>query len=265
MASHLRFGSRPCATPLRANTIAAMRALPTTFVLALLATALSAQVTIPDTAGPAKRIWAPTMQDQQEAWFRRTIEFVKPGTKPRLWFSVDNECTVYVDGREVGTCNDHQQLTMVALDKPPQGKVTIAVHAKNTGGPAALSLWLLWDEADGQHELVTDEHWRCTTTAVDKWNEPAFDDRLWDQAVPNFDTTFGRNLYNGTPTGLRVFNAMTPSVEPIERALEELRRATDREAAQRALDAIDRAVMAARARLWQKPVPAPAPPPLRDR
>jgi hypothetical protein len=229
-----------------------MRAFPTTFALALLATAPPSQVTIPDTAGPAKRIWAPVMQEQQEAWFRRTIDVAKPGTKPRLWFSCDNECTVFVDGREVGTCNDHQQLTMVALERALQGKVTIAVHAKNTGGPAALSLWLLWDAADGQHEVITDEHWRVTTTPAGKWNEPQFDDRDWDAAVPNFETTFGRNLYNGVPAAVRVFNAMTPNVEPIERALDELRRAADREAAKQALDAIDRAVMAARARLWQQ-------------
>ncbi|MFY9341135.1 MAG: hypothetical protein WAT39_01510 [Planctomycetota bacterium] len=235
-----------------------MHAHPTSLVPALLALALPAQVAITDTAGAAKRIWAAPMLEHQEVWFRRTLEFAKPGTKPRLWFSCDNECTVFVNGREVGTCIDHQQLTMVGLEQPLRGKVTVAVHAKNTGGPAALSLWLLWEEADGQHEMCTDEQWRVSTAAAEKWSEPQFDDSRWDAAVPNFDTTFGLNLYNGTPTAVRIVNAMTPDVEPIARALDELRAAGDAETALKALDKIERAVMAARARLWRKNAPAPA-------
>jgi hypothetical protein len=242
-----------------------MRALTTSFVPALLALALPAlrslpaQIPINEKAGPAKRIWAAPMQEHQEVWFRRTLEFAVPGAKPRLYFSCDNECTVFVNGREVGTCSDHQQLTVVGLDEPLRGKVTIGVHAKNTGGPAALSLWLLWDEADGQHEMHTDEEWRVSPKEVEKWADPKFDDSKWDAAVPNFDTTFGRALYNGAPTAVRIVNAMTASVDPIARALEELRFAADREAAMKALDKIERAVMEARARLWQKPAPAAAP------
>ncbi len=230
-----------------------MRAISPTFALALLALALPAQVTIPDVAEPAKRIWAPVTEEHQEAWFRRTLDFARPGQRPRLYFSCDNECRVFVNGREVGACNDHQQLTVVRLDEPLNGKVTVAVYARNTGGPAALSLWLLWDEADGAHEMHTDEQWRVSTTATEKWTEPAFDDREWDLAVPNFDTTFGRNLYNGTPSAVRIVDAMTPSIDPIARALDELRGAGDREAALKALEKIERAVMEARTKLWQKP------------
>jgi hypothetical protein len=242
-----------------------MRASTTVFVLALLTPAalsswstLPAQVAIRDTAEPAKRIWAPTMAEHQEAWFRRTLEFAKPAQQPRLYFSCDNECTVFVNGREVGTCKDHQHLTIVRLDEPLKGKVTIAVHAKNTGSCAAMSLWLLWDEPDGQHEMHTDEAWRVTTTAVAKWNEPTFDDRAWDAAVPNFDTKFGLNLYNGPPAAVHVVDAMSPSIDPIARALDELRSAADRDAALKALDKIERAVMEARNKLWQKPPAAPA-------
>src|SRR5262245_17121018 len=103
-----------------------MRTLSTSFAFLLLSSfTVPAQVAIPDTAAPAKRIWCATMLEHQDAWFRRTLEFTKPGQKPRLYFSCDNECEVFVDGREVGACNDHQQLTIVTLEEALRGKVTI--------------------------------------------------------------------------------------------------------------------------------------------
>src|SRR5262249_5752496 len=105
----------------------------------------------------AKRIWSATILGQQEVWFRRTLDFQKPGNKPRLYFSCDNECTVFVNGREVGTCTDHQSLTIVRLEQPLNGKVTVGAQENNTGTDAAMSLWLLWDDAGGTREMHTDE------------------------------------------------------------------------------------------------------------
>lgn len=234
-----------------------MRALLPSFVLALLiGSPLHAQVPA-ETPGPAKRIWSAAMQERQEVWFRRTIDLTRPGTKARLWFSCDNECTVFVNGTEVGRSTDHQELTMVPLDKALNGKVTIAVHARNTGGPAALALWLLWEDAAGWQEMTTDETWRVSGAEVAKWNEVAFDDSTWEAAVPNFDSTFGLNLYNGKPTVVRILNHIAPLADPIARGVDDLRGAADRAAAMKALDAIERAVMDARARLWQKAPAAP--------
>src|SRR5262245_40006652 len=106
-----------------------MRKLSTSLALAWLSSfALPGQTAITDSAAPAKRIWSASMQEQQEVWFRRTVDLAKPGTKVRVWFSCDNECEVFVDGRQVGTGNDHQQLTLARLAQPLTGKVTIAVH-----------------------------------------------------------------------------------------------------------------------------------------
>jgi hypothetical protein len=68
---------------------------------------------------------------------------------------------------------------------------------------------------------------------------------------------FGRTVYNGAPNVIYVISAFLPSVEPIEQAIARLRAAPDREAAVKALDALDRAVMEARAGLWKKPVRPP--------
>lgn len=228
-----------------------MRALLPFLLALLIGSPLHAQVAT-KTPGPAKRIWSAAMQEHQEVWFRRTIQFANPGTRVRLWFSCDNECTVFVNGTEVGKSTDHQELTMVPLDQVLNGKVTIAVYAKNTGGPAALALWLLWEDAAGTQETTTDETWRVSGAAVAKWNEVDFDDSTWEAAVPNFDTTFGRNLYNGKPSVVRIQNHIAPLADPIARAVDDLRGAADRTAALKALDVIERAVMDARARLWQK-------------
>ncbi|MBL8752463.1 MAG: hypothetical protein JNK15_04100 [Planctomycetes bacterium] len=230
-----------------------MRAPLSAFLFALaLPMAAPAQAKSTDTAGPAQRIWASMMLEQQECWFRRTVELPKAATRLRLWFTCDNECTVFVDGVEVGSNDDWTKLGNAQLDGEWKGKVTIAVHAKNTGGPGALSLWLLWDDVDGAHEMATDTDWRVTAVAETGWNTPGHDDAKWEQATANFDTTFGKNLYNGEPTGVRVFNALTKLADPIATALEQLRQAPDRAAALKALEAIDRAVVEARGKLWQK-------------
>jgi hypothetical protein len=230
-----------------------MRTLQTAVLFALaLPMAAQAQVQTTDSAGPAKRVWVAMMLEQQECWFRRTVELPKTASRVRLWFTCDNECTVFVDGTEVGRNDDWMKLGNAQLDGERKGKLTVAVHAKNTGGPGALSVWLLWDDADGAHELVTDEEWRVTASEETGWNTPGHDDSKWEQATANFDTTFGKNLYNGEPTAVRVFNAFTRLGDPIALALEQLRLATDRAAALKALEAIDRAVVEARGKLWQK-------------
>jgi hypothetical protein len=154
-----------------------MRTLQTAVLFALaLPMAAQAQVQTTDSAGPAKRVWVAMMLEQQECWFRRTVELPKTASRVRLWFTCDNECTVFVDGTEVGRNDDWLKLGNAQLDGERKGKLTVAVHAKNTGGPGALSVWLLWDDADGAHELVTDEEWRVTASEETGWNTPGHDD-----------------------------------------------------------------------------------------
>ena len=207
------------------------------------------------TAGPAKRIWA-TNKDVEEVWFRRSVELQKPCQFARLVFSCDNDCTVFVNGQQVGACDDHQNLTVVDLKAATKGKVTLAVRAKNTGGPGALVLWFLWEDADGKHELTTDEKWRISLTDVDEWSEQIFDDSRWDFATAEYETEFGKNTYNGMPIKVHLTNHLTPAIQPIEKAVEALRIANDREAALKALEELDRAVVRAREHVWKMPAAA---------
>jgi Arc/MetJ-type ribon-helix-helix transcriptional regulator len=202
----------------------------------------------PAAAGPADRIWSAN-PDDPELWLRRAFALPEKVTSARLVFSCDNECRAFVNGREVGSNDSWMDVTVVELEKLGREN-TLAFAAKNTGGPGAFACWLLWTDADGSEQaLVSDATWRISTTPVDGWEAPAFDDSRWETATPNFTTTFGLNLYNGEPSQVRWKGRYGESADAIQRGLTELQRARTREAAHAALDAIERAVMAVRAAL----------------
>lgn len=209
-----------------------------------------------DDVAPAKRIWAAQTKDQQEVWFRRTLDLPKNATSAQVSFSCDNGCTVFVNGQAVGACDDHQDLTVVDLGAQPEGKVTLAVHAKNSGGPAALVLWFTWSSAEGSHHVVTDAQWRVSEAEVEGWQSATFDDSRWALASANFESAFGRCTYGGTPKLVHKSNAYTLALAPIEKAVATLRTVHDREGALKALDDLERAVARARAQVWGAPHPA---------
>lgn len=202
----------------------------------------------PAAAGPADRIWSAD-PDDPELWLRRSFALPEKVTSARFMFTCDNECQVFVNGREVASADSWMDVTVVELEKLGREN-TLAIAAKNTGGPGAFACWLLWTDADGvEQELVSDATWRISTAQVDGWEAPAFDDSRWEHATPNFTTTFGLNLYNGEPSQVRWKGRYSEGAEAIQRSVNELQRARTREAAHAALDAIERAVMAVRAAL----------------
>lgn len=206
----------------------------------------------PAAAGEASRIWSSDMQEQQTAWFRRGFDFPEGVESARLVVTCDNACVVYVNGAEVLRSSTWEEVVVVDLDDLPRHNL-IAIEATNCGGPAALACWLLWTDADGSsHELVTDANWRVATAARDGWNQPDFDDRKWEAATPNFTSYFGKNLYNGSPTRIRFENRFAKAADAIEEGLPALRAARDRAAALRAIDALERAIAAARRQIWDE-------------
>jgi len=234
-------------------------------VFAVLAGSLCAQqdpptLLDPNAAGPAQRIWCADMQEQQVVWLRRHFAIEGKATAARLVFSCDNECTVFVNGVEVGASKAWEEVTVVDLEQLEQldRDNVIAVQATNTGGPAALACWLCWTDAAGAHELESDPQWRVSTAPAAGWEAREFDGKDWVPATANFTAEFGRNVYNGVPTRIVVHNRYSPAADAIERGLAALRTAKDRDAALRALDDIERAVMAARRQVWARPAPQPA-------
>lgn len=214
-------------------------------------------VLAPAAAGPAQRIWG------DESWpdvcVRRSFHVRGAAMGARLVFSCDNECTVFLDGVPLASADAWEIVTVVEVEQLAPGEHVVAIAAKNTGGSAALACWVAWTDVDGAHELVTDAQWRVAAAAEDGWQAVGFDDTKWAAATANFTSTYGLNLYNGKPIRIAVHNRFAKVADAIEQAVEDLRAARDRAAALRALDAIDRAMVAARAQVWaEMPAESPA-------
>lgn len=212
---------------------------------------LPPQMTLdPETAGPAQRIWCATMRDQQEVWFRRSCELRAAPKCAQIVVSCDNWCEVFVNGKLVGACDDHGRLTVIDIDLEA-GRNVVAVHARNTGGPAALVLWLTWTDAKREHhEIVSDQEWRSSDTAARGCEARSFDDSEWPAAVEHGLTPFGRNVYGGVPQDIDYVSRYFEATDEIEKGVQALRHARDAAAALEALEGIERAVMRARAVAW---------------
>lgn len=197
------------------------------------------------------------MLEHQELWFRRQVTIPKGARAARVIVSCDNECTIFVNGERIAAADDWQNLVVIDIDALRVGANAIAVHAKNTGGPAALALWLTWTDAAGAgHEVVTDKSWRCATAQADGWNAPGFDDTAWQPAEEMGQTPFACTLYGGQPRGFVFVNRFTAATAAIQRALDVMRSARDDQTALRSLDAIERAIMQARRRIRERQQPA---------
>lgn len=232
-----------------------MRALTTAVALSLTLIPVRGQdaraVTDPQVTGPARQIWTAPQREIQEVWLRRSFELPAAPKAVELAVSCDNECQVFVNGRPVATCDDHGILVVAEVEALVEGKNVVAVHGKNTGGPAAVVLWLTWVDAKGQrHDLVSDAKWRVAEAEVAGWNEPKFDDSRWAMATESGATPCGRNVYGGEPREIVFVTAFRESAEAIEASVQALRAARTPAAALQALEAIERAVMRARAAAW---------------
>ena len=115
----------------------------------------------------------------------------------------DNSFKLFVNGKEVGTGNDHTQPRLINL-KPHfvKGKNLIAVEAVNERGkpddksadqanPAGLILYARIRQepsAGGQGnevvlDVATDKSWRWLQAKVDGWQKPEFAANDWQPAV----------------------------------------------------------------------------------
>ncbi len=204
-------------------------------------------------AGPAQRIWSEETAGLQTLWFRRSFAI---STEPKtgwLVVSCDNLCKVYVNGKLVAQADDWEKLLIVNVGREVRdGDNTIAVEATNEGGPAALALWLIWQNAAGdQGEVVTDASWQVSERQMDGWHAPGFDDSGWKTATAQGETPFGRNVHGSVPKGMIYVSPYSKAAAGISEALQRIQAATNVDAALQALDRLERALMAARRALWE--------------
>ena len=143
-------------------------------------------------AAPPQWIWFNEGDPLQSApaetrYFRRTFTLDparKVIDKARLEITADNTFTVWLNGAQIGSGDQWQQLYRFDVRKQLRpGKNVLAVEAGNQGGPAGLVVRLKWT-AKGQPEqtLVSDAAWKASKSGGKGWSAADFNDKGWTAA-----------------------------------------------------------------------------------
>jgi alpha-L-rhamnosidase len=119
-------------------------------------------------------------------FFRRVFELPadRLPTSVVLRITADDKCTIFMDGREIGTRAGGQATKEMDLTyRMGPGRHVLAVLAENAAGPAGLIARLHADFAAGEPLVVrADESWRAAAEEVPGWQQPDFDDAGWRPA-----------------------------------------------------------------------------------
>jgi alpha-L-rhamnosidase len=119
-------------------------------------------------------------------FFRRA--FVIPDgtaiTNVVLRITADDRCTIFMDGREIGTRAGGQATKEMDLTyRMRPGRHVLAVLADNAAGPAGLIARLQVDGAAGGPIVVrSDDSWTAAAEEIPGWQQPDFDDASWRPA-----------------------------------------------------------------------------------
>ncbi|PWU09935.1 MAG: hypothetical protein C5B50_26425 [Verrucomicrobia bacterium] len=165
------------------------------------------------TNGLGSWIWAATTSDRQTCQFWKTFEV--PANNPvkhaRIMMTVDNEFTLYLDGREVGRGAEWRELFEydVSLLMSP-GTHVLAVNAYNSSSSAGMVFGLRVDFTNGPVEIKSDESWRIVPEGTKGWERRTRAPKTWPEAT--IIAPLGSEPWQEMP--VRV-NSM-PTLEPIK-------------------------------------------------
>jgi hypothetical protein len=141
-------------------------------------------------------IWFPEGEPAADApiaprFFRTSFDVPPDATIERalLRAAADNQCTIWINGRELGTHADLTTLREFDLaGKVAPGRNVIAVRAANvysdvTKNPAGFICGLSIALAGGKRiEVTSGSDWRSAQEGRNGWYEPKFDDSNWSPA-----------------------------------------------------------------------------------
>ncbi len=104
----------------------------------------------------------------------------------RLYFTCDNEASVWINGKDAGVCRDW--MYPVTIDNASallrRGKNQISVKAANRGGSAAFVFKLEIETDDGEkHTIASNRDWKLADEQSDDWKLFHYDDSAWDLEV----------------------------------------------------------------------------------
>ncbi|HEV2693328.1 MAG TPA: ATP-binding protein [Verrucomicrobiae bacterium] len=174
----------------------------------------SAEAYVSPTNGMGSWIWEQTTTNNQTCHLWKTFEIPEGAkvAKARLVMTVDNEFTLYLDGRELGHGTEWRELFV--FDLTPlltPGKHVLAVNCYNGSFFAGMLFGLQIDLADGKNiEIKSDASWRVVPLEVTRWETQA-------EAGPDWTNTTVIAPLGGTPwwTDPAAVNMM-PSLQPLK-------------------------------------------------
>jgi putative heme-binding domain-containing protein len=189
------------------------------------------QVDGQQTGAQANWIWFNEGDPAKEApketiYFRKTFKIMQlldQVEEGALDITADNEFTVWVNGKEIGSGKEWKHVQTFDLKKHLiNGDNVVAVAATNNDGPAGLLVRIGY-VPNGQSKvaLVSDGSWKASKTAGEGWQKFTFDDSKWQAAKvlgPYGMQPWGKLVWQGggaddrftVPEGFRVELAVKP-------------------------------------------------------
>jgi signal transduction histidine kinase len=159
-------------------------------------------------------IWEETTLDNQTCHLWKAFEIPKAGwvTKARLVMTVDNEFTLYLDGRELGRGAEWRELFIFDLTQLlTPGRHVLAVNCYNGSFSAGMLFGLRVDLADGRSiEVKSDKGWRIVPDGVRRWEKRT-------EAQPNWPAATIKAPLGGSPWWTAPEAViMMPSLQPMK-------------------------------------------------
>jgi signal transduction histidine kinase len=164
------------------------------------------------TNGLGSWIWASNTFDRQTCQFWRSFQIPSdnPVVHAKLAMTVDNECTLFLDGRELGRGDEWHEL--FEYDLTPllsAGTHVLAVNAYNSSSFAGMLFGLRVDLADGKTiEIKSDENWRIVPGGTTGWQTMTKAVETWPQAT--IVAPLGGKPWWTTPTHVNLMPTLIP-------------------------------------------------------
>ena len=158
-------------------------------------------------------IWEEKTLDNQNCQLWHTVEIPETArvAKARLVMTVDNEFTLYLDGRELGQGAEWRELFVFDVTQLlPPGRHVLAVKCYNGSFFAGMLLGLEVVLADGKTITIkSDSSWRIVPEGISRWETRAEAEPDWPAAT--IIAPLGGNPWWTEPTAI---NRM-PSLQPL--------------------------------------------------
>ena len=136
-------------------------------------------------------IWRADKTNNEPIYLRKTFDTPKNIQSAKLYATCDNGADVYLNGKKIGTASDWGDPIIIteAEQHLVAGQAnSIAVKAKNRGGPAAFVFKLEMEYPGGKELVISDPSWKLNLFASDNWSERDFDDSTWNEKLKTWGT-----------------------------------------------------------------------------